>query len=238
MKKPTFKEYLKDHIKRAEKAGVTCEEFDKVKRVKTQGSFLKILADNISYLYDEKIVELKHLQFFDQKELLKVGIYITGNHSIDKGAVFIGGDVTINDVWGGTIKYVWGGTINDVRGGTINDVRGGTINDVRGGTINDVWGGTIKYVWGGTINDVWGGTIKYVWGGTIKYVWGGTINDVRGGTINDVWGGTIKYVWGGTINDVWGNIDRIGKISNLGVVKCMKENKIYVKKGKFEIVEL
>ena len=93
-----FKKYLKAHIERAEKANATCDEFQKVKRVKTQGNFLEILANNLDYLFKNKIVELEHLQFFDQKDLLKVGIYITGNHSINKDTVFVGGNATIQDV--------------------------------------------------------------------------------------------------------------------------------------------
>ena len=215
MKKETFKEYLKAHIERAEKSGATCSEFEKVKKVKSEKAFLKILAANIKYLFNKNIVELEHLQFFEQKQLLEVGIYITGNHSIEKDTVFVGGNATIQDVWGNaTIQDVWGNaTIQDVWGNaTIRNIRdNATIQDVRdNATIRNIRDNA-------TIQDVWGNA-------TIRNIWGNA---------------TIRNIWGNaTIRNIWGNAENVKNISGNAIMRSLSENKIYIKKGQFEIVEL
>ena len=103
-----FKNYLREYCERAIKAGAICPGFRKVKKVRSRKGFLKILSKNIRYLYDQKIIELKHLEFFSENELIDVGIYISGIHDISKDAVFVGGNATIQNVWDSA-------TIQDVR---------------------------------------------------------------------------------------------------------------------------
>ena len=88
-----FNEFKELIISRAKQADACQSEYKKALSAQTKEELLSVIAENASWCYSAKVIDIPTLNFYRSEELWAVGIYINYTGSVKGKCLVIGGKV-------------------------------------------------------------------------------------------------------------------------------------------------
>jgi len=216
----TFEELKEELLTRAKNAGACQSGYAMGLRSNTKADLLKAITENWFWvLRDAKIVDAEYLEDnFTEEELSQAGIYTKNTHKVIT-ASFACGSATVNAYGSATVNACGSATVKACGSATVNAYGSATVNACGSATVN-AYGSA-------TVNACGSATVKAYDSATVKACGSATVEAYDSAT--------VKAYDNSYVEDCTGNIR---PESDYAIVKDYYSHKIYIKKGKFEIIEV
>ena len=208
----TFEELKEELLTRAKNADACQSGYAMGLRSNTKADLLKAITENWFWvLRDAKIVDAEYLEDnFTEEELSQAGIYTKNTHKVIT-ASFACGSATVNAYGSATVNAYGSATVNACGSATVN-----------------AYGSA-------TVNACGSATVKAYDSATVKAYGSATVEAYDSATVKAYDSATVKAYDNSYVEDCTGNIR---PESDYAIVKDYYSHKIYIKKGKFEIIEV
>ena len=207
-----FEELKEDLLTRAKNAGACQRGYAMGLRSETKADLLMAITENWFWVFrDEKIVDAEYLEDnFTEEELLQAGIYIRGIHKV-KTSSFACGSATVKAYDSATVEAYGSATV-------------------------EAYGSaTVKAYGSATVKAYGSATVEAYDSATVKAYGSATVKACGSATVEAYDSATVKACGNSYVEDCIGNIR---PQSDYAIVKDYYSHKIYIKKGKFEIIEV
>ena len=223
-----FEELKEDLLTRAKNAGACQKGYVMGLRSETKADLLKAITENWFWVFrDTKIVDTEYLEDnFTEEELLQAGIYIRGIHEA-KASSFACGSATVKACGSATVKACDSATVKAYGSATVKACDSATVEAYDSATVKACGSATVK-----AYNSA---TVKACDSATVKACDSATVKAYDSATVKACDSATVEAYGNSYVEDCIGNIR---PQSNYAIVKDYYNHKIYIKKGKFEIIEV
>ena len=224
----TFEELKEELLTRAKNAGACQSGYAMGLRSNTKADLLKAITENWFWvLRDAKIVDAEYLEDnFTEEELSQAGIYTKNTHKVIT-ASFACGSATVN-AYGSA-------TVNAYGSATVNACGSATVKAYGSATVKACGSATVKAYDSATVKAYDSATVKAYGSATVKAYDSATVKACGSATVEAYDSATVKAYDNSYVEDCTGNIR---PESDYAIVKDYYSHKIYIKKGKFEIIEV
>ena len=208
----TFEELKEELLTRAKNAGACQSGYAMGLRSNTKADLLKAITENWFWvLRDAKIVDAEYLEDnFTEEELSQAGIYTKNTHKVITASFACGS---------ATVEAYNSATVNACDSATVKAYGSATVNACGSATVKACGSATVKAYDSATVNAYDSATVKAYDSATVKACGSAT----------------VKAYDDSYIEDCTGNIR---PESDYAIVKDYYNHKIYIKKGRFEIIEV
>ena len=208
----TFEELKEELLTRAKNADACQSGYAMGLRSNTKADLLKAITENWFWvLVEAKIVDAEYLEDnFTEEELSQAGIYTKNTHKV-RTASFACGSATVEAYDGATVKACGSATVKACGSATV-----------------EAYGSA-------TVEAYDGATVKACGSATVEAYDGATVKACGSATVEAYDGATVEAYENSYVEDCTGNIR---PESDYAIVKDYHNHKIYIKKGKFEIIEI
>ena len=215
-----FEELKEDLLTRAKNAGACQRDYAMGLRSETKADLLIAITENWFWVFrDEKIVDAEYLEDnFTEEELLQAGIYIRGIHKV-KTSSFAFGSATVEAFGSATVEAY----------------DSATVEAFGSATVKAFGSATVKAFGSATVEAFDSATVKAYDSATVKAFGSATVEAYDSATVKAYDSATVKAFGNSYVEDCIGNIR---PQSDYAIVKDYYSHKIYIKKGKFEIIEV
>ena len=216
----TFEELKEDLLTRAKNAGACQRGYAMGLRSETKADLLIAITENWFWVFrDEKIVDAEYLEDnFTEEELLQAGIYIRGIHKV-KTSSFAFGSATVKAYGSATVEAF----------------DSATVEAFGSATVKAFGSATVKAYGSATVEAFDSATVKAFGSATVKAYGSATVEAFGSATVKAYGSATVEAFDNSYVEDCIGNIR---PQSDYAIVKDYYGHKIYIKKGKFEIIEV
>ena len=207
-----FEELKEDLLTRAKNAGACQRDYAMGLRSETKADLLIAITENWFWVFrDEKIVDAEYLEDnFTEEELLQAGIYIRGIHKV-KTSSFAFGSATVEAFGSATVEAYGSATVEAFDSATVKAFDSATVKAFGSATVEAYDSATVKAFGSATVEAYDSATVKAYDSATVKAFGNSYVEDCIG---------------------------NIRPQSDYAIVKDYYSHKIYIKKGKFEIIEV
>ena len=207
-----FEELKEDLLTRAKNAGACQRDYAMGLRSETKADLLIAITENWFWVFrDEKIVDAEYLEDnFTEEELLQAGIYIRGIHKVK------------------TSSFAFGSA-------TVEAFGSATVEAYDSATVEAFGSATVKAFGSATVKAFGSATVEAFDSATVKAFGSATVEAYDSATVKAYDSATVKAFGNSYVEDCIGNIR---PQSDYAIVKDYYSHKIYIKKGKFEIIEV
>ena len=208
----TFEKLKKELLTRAKNVDACQSGYAMGLRSNTKADLLKAITENWFWvLEDAKIVDAEYLEDnFTEEELSQAGIYTKNTHEV-RTASFACGSATVKACGSATVKACGSATVKAYDSATVNACGSATVKACGSATV------------------------KACGSATVKAYDSATVNACGSATVEAYDSATVKAYENSYVEDCTGNIR---PESDYAIVKDYYNHKIYIKKGKFEIIEI
>ena len=208
----TFEELKKDLLERAKKHNACQDGYRMGLNAKSKQDLLKAITDNWYWvLSTSKMIDANYLEEnFTEEELTEAGIYTRKEHTSNAKS-FACGSATVKACGSATVKACDSATVEAYDSATVKAYDSATVKACDSATVKACDSATVKAYGSATVKAYGSATVKAYGSATVE-------------AYNN------SYV-----EDCTGNINTV---SDHGIVKDYYNHKIYIKKGKFEIIEI
>ena len=215
-----FEELKEDLLTRAKNAGACQRGYAMGLRSETKADLLMAITENWFWVFrDEKIVDAEYLEDnFTEEELLQAGIYIRGIHKV-KTSSFACGSATVEAYGSATVEAYGSATVKAYDSATVKACGSATVEAYGSATVEAYDSATVKAYGSATVEAYDSATVKACGSATVEAYDSAT----------------VKACGNSYVEDCIGNIR---PQSDYAIVKDYYSHKIYIKKGKFEIIEV
>ena len=216
----TFEELKEELLTRAKNAGACQSGYAMGLRSNTKADLLKAITENWFWvLRDAKIVDAEYLEDnFTEEELSQAGIYTKNTHKVIT-ASFACGSATVKACDSATVKACDSATVEAYDSATVKACDSATVEAYNSATVKAYDSATVKAYDSATVEAYDSATVKAYDSATVKAYDSAT----------------VKAYDDSYIEDCTGNIR---PESDYAIVKDYYNHKIYIKKGRFEIIEV
>ena len=216
----TFEELKEELLTRAKNAGACQSGYAMGLRSNTKADLLKAITENWFWvLRDAKIVDAEYLEDnFTEEELSQAGIYTKNTHKV----------ITASFACGSA-------TVNAYGSATVNACGSATVKAYDSATVKACGSATVKAYDSATVNAYGSATVNACGSATVKAYDSATVKACGSATVEAYDSATVKAYDNSYVEDCTGNIR---PESDYAIVKDYYSHKIYIKKGKFEIIEV
>ena len=224
----TFEDVKEELLQRAREAGACQKGYKMGLEANSKQELLKAITANWWWvLYSVKIVDAKYLEEnFTQDELNEAGIYTCGTHEI-RTVSFACGSATV-EAYGSATVEAYGSA-------TVKAYDSATVKAYDSATVKAYVSATVKAYDSATVEAYDSATVKAYDSATVEAYDSATVEAYGSATVEAYGSATVKAYGNSYVEDITGNIRPSG---GFAIVKDYYNNKIYVKKGKFEIIEV
>ena len=224
----TFEDVKEELLQRAREAGACQNGYKMGLEANSKQELLKAITENWQWvLYIKKIVDAKYLEEnFTQDELNEAGIYTCGTHEI-RTVSFACGSATV-EAYGSATVEAYGSA-------TVKAYDSATVEAYGSATVKAYGSATVKAYDSATVEAYDSATVKAYDSATVKAYGSATVEAYGSATVKAYDSATVKAYGNSYVEDCTGNIKPSG---DYAIVKDYYTHKIYVKKGKFEIIEV
>ena len=240
----TFEELKEELLTRAKNADACQPGYAMGLRGNTKADLLKAITENWFWvLVEAKIVDAEYLEDnFTEEELSQAGIYTKNTHKV-RTASFACGSATVEAYDGATVNAYDSATVEAYDGATVNACGSATVNACGSATVNAYDSATVEAYDGATVNAYGSATVNACGSATVNAYDSATVNACGSATVKACGSATVEAYGSATVEayensyveDCTGNIR---PESDYAIVKDYHNHKIYIKKGKFEIIEI
>ena len=216
----TFEELKEELLTRAKNAGACQSGYAMGLRSNTKADLLKAITENWFWvLRNAKIIDAEYLEDnFTEEELSQAGIYTKNTHEV-RTASFACGSATVEAYGSATVEAYGSATVEAYDSATV---------EARGSA-------TVKAYDSATVEAYDSATVKAYDSATVKAYDSATVEACGKATVKACGSATVKAYDNSYVEDCTGNIR---PESDYAIVKDYYSHKIYIKKGKFEIIEV
>ena len=240
----TFEELKEELLTRAKNADACQPGYAMGLRSNTKADLLKAITKNWFWvLNDAKIVDVKYLEDnFTEEELSQAGIYTKNTHEV-RTASFACGSATVNACGSATVKAYGSATVNAYDSATVNACGSATVNAYGSATVKAYGSATVNAYDSATVNACGSATVEACGSATVEACGSATVNAYDSATVNACGSATVEAYDSATVKAYENSYvedctDNIRPESGYAIVKDYHNHKIYIKKGKFEIIEI
>jgi len=208
----TFEELKKDLLERAKKHHACQDGYSMGLNAKSKQDLLKAITDNWYWvLSTSKMIDANYLEEnFTEEELTEAGIYTRKEHASDTES-FACGYATVKACGYATVKACGYATVKAYDSATVEAYDSATVEAYDSATVE-------------AYNSA-----------TVKAYDSATVKAYDSATVEAYNSATVEACNNSYVEDCAGNINTV---SDRGIVKDYYNHKIYIKKGKFEIIEI
>ena len=220
MKQKTFEEIKEELLLRAKKAGACQIGYAMGLRSQSKADILKAITDNWSWvLRTARIVDAKYLEDnFAEEELVEAGIYTQKYHEV-KTTSFACGSATVKAYDSATVK----------------DCGSATVKAYDSATVEAYDSATVEAYGSATVKAYDSATVEACDSATVKAYGSATVEAYGSATVKACDSATVKAYENSYVEDLTGNIrPQYG----YAVIKDYYNHKIYIKKGRYQIIEI
>ena len=208
----TFEKLKEELLTRAKNAGACQSGYAMGLRSNTKADLLKAITENWFWvLRDAKIIDAEYLEDnFTEEELSQAGIYTKNTHEV-RTASFACDSATVKAYDSATVKACDSATVKAYDSATVEAYDSATVKAYDSATV------------------------KAYDSATVKAYDSATVEAYNSATVEAYDSATVKAYDDSYIEDCTGNIR---PESDYAIVKDYYNHKIYIKKGRFEIIEV
>jgi len=232
----TFEKLKEELLIRAKNAGACQSGYAMGLRSNTKADLLKAITENWFWvLRDAKIIDAEYLEDnFTEEELSQAGIYTKNTYEI-RTASFACGSATVEAYDSATVKACDSATVEAYDSATVKACDSATVKAYDSATVEACGSATVKAYDSATVKAYDSATVKACDSATVKAYDSATVEAYDSATVEAYDSATVEAYDNSYVEDCTGNIR---PESDYAIVKDYYSHKIYIKKGKFEIIEV
>ena len=208
----TFEELKKDLLERAKKHNACQDGYRMGLNAKSKQDLLKAITDNWYWVLSaSKMIDANYLENnFSEEELAEAGIYTRKEHTSNAKSFACGS-------------------------ATVKAYDSATVEACGSATVKAYGSATVKAYDSATVEAYDSATVKACDSATVEAYGSATVEACDSATVEAYGSATVEACDNSYVEDCTGNINTV---SDHGIVKDYYNHKIYIKKGKFEIIEI
>jgi len=216
----TFEKLKEELLTRAKNADACQSGYAMGLRSNTKADLLKAITENWFWVLEEaKIVDAEYLEDnFTEEELSQAGIYTKNTHEV-RTASFACGSATVKAYDSATVEACGSATVKAYGSATVKAYDSATVKAYDSATVKAYDSATVK-AYGSATVEAYGSA---------------TVEACGSATVEACGSATVKAYGNSYVEDCTGDIR---PESDYAIVKDYHNHKIYIKKGKFEIIEI
>jgi len=224
----TFEKLKEELLTRAKNAGACQSGYAMGLRSNTKADLLKAITENWFWvLRDAEIIDAEYLEDnFTEEELSQAGIYTKNTHEV-RTASFACGSATVEAYGSATVKAY--------DSATVEAYDSATVKAYGSATVKAYGSATVKAYGSATVEAYGSATVEAYGSATVEAYDSATVKAYDSATVKAYDSATVKAYDNSYVEDCTGNIR---PESDYAIVKDYHSHKIYIKKGKFEIIEV
>ena len=240
----TFEELKEDLLERAKKHNACQDGYRMGLNAKSKQDLLKAITDNWYWVLSvSKMIDANYLENnFSEEELAEAGIYTRKEH-LSNAKSFACGSATVKACGSATVKACDSATVEACDSATVKAYGSATVEAYDSATVEACGSATVKAYGSATVKACDSATVKAYDSATVEAYDSATVEAYGSATVEACDSATVKAYGSATVEacnnsyveDCTGNINTV---SDHGIVKDYYNHKIYIKKGKFEIIEI
>ena len=216
----TFEELKKDLLERAKKHNACQDGYRMGLNAKSKQDLLKAITNNWYWVLSaSKMIDANYLENnFSEEELAEAGIYTRKEHTSNAKS-FACGSATVKACGSATVKAYGSATVEAYGSATVKACGSATVKAYDSATVKAYDSATVE-AYGSATVEAYGSAKVKAYGSAKVKAYGSA---------------KVKAYDNSYVEDCTGNINTV---SDHGIVKDYYNHKIYIKKGKFEIIEI
>ena len=216
----TFEELKEDLLERAKKHNACQDGYRMGLNAKSKKDLLEAITSNWFWVFrTSKMIDANYLEDnFSEEELSEAGIYTRKEHASNTRA-FACGSATV-EAYGSA---------------TVEAYDSATVKAYGSATVKACGSATVKACGSATVKACGSATVKAYDSATVEAYGSATVKACGSATVEAYDSATVEAYDNSYVEDCTGNINTV---SDHGIVKDYYNHKIYIKKGKFEIIEI
>jgi hypothetical protein len=232
----TFEELKEELLTRAKNAGACQSGYAMGLRSNTKADLLKAITENWFWvLRNAKIIDAEYLEDnFTEEELSQAGIYTKNTHEV-RTASFACGSATVTAYDSATVKACGSATVEAYGSATVKAYDSVTVEAYGSATVKAYDSVTVEAYDSATVKACGSATVEAHGSVTVKAYDSATVKACGSATVEAYGSATVTAYENSYVEDCTGNIR---PESDYAIVKDYHNHKIYIKKGKFEIIEV
>ena len=216
----TFEELKKDLLERAKKHNACQDGYRMGLNAKSKQDLLKAITNNWYWVLSaSKMIDANYLENnFSEEELAEAGIYTRKEHTSNAKS-FACGSATVEAYGSATVEAYGSATVEAYDSATVKAYNSATVKAYNSATVEACDSAKVE---------------AYD-SATVKAYDSATVEAYDSAKVEAYGSATVKAYDNSYVEDCTGNINTV---SDHGIVKDYYNHKIYIKKGKFEIIEI
>ena len=216
----TFEELKEDLLERAKKHNACQDGYRMGLNAKSKQDLLKAITDNWYWVLSaSKMIDANYLENnFSEEELAEAGIYTRKEHTSNAKSFACGS-----------------ATVKAYGSATVEACDSATVEACDSATVKACGSATVEACGSATVEACDSATVKAYGSATVKAYGSATVEAYDSATVEAYDSATVEACDNSYVEDCTGNINTV---SDHGIVKDYYNHKIYIKKGKFEIIEI
>ena len=236
MEQKTFEEIKEELLLRAKKAGACQIGYAMGLRSQCKADILKAITDNWSWvLRTARIVDAEYLEDnFDEEDLAEAGIYTQKYHEVTTTS-FACGSATVKAYDSATVKACDSATVEAYDSATVEACGSATVKAYDSATVKACDSATVEAYDSATVEAYDSATVKAYDSATVEAYGSATVKAYGSATVKACGSATVKAYENSYVEDLTGNIR---PQSGYAVIKDYYNHKIYIKKGRYQIIEV
>ena len=232
----TFEELKEDLLERAKKHHACQDGYSMGLNAKSKQDLLKAITDNWYWVLSaSKMIDANYLENnFSEEELAEAGIYTRKEHTSNAKS-FACGSATVKAYGSATVEACGSATVKAYDSATVKAYDSATVKAYDSATVEAYDSATVKAYGSATVKAYGSATVEACDSATVEACDSATVEAYGSATVEAYGYATVKAYDNSYVEDCTGNINAV---SDHGIVKDYYNHKIYIKKGKFEIIEI
>ena len=232
----TFEELKEDLLERAKKHNACQDGYRMGLNAKSKQDLLKAITDNWYWVLSaSKMIDANYLENnFSEEELAEAGIYTRKEHTSNAKS-FACGSATVKAYGSATVEACGSATVEAYGSATVEACGSATVEAYDSATVEAYDSATVEAYDSATVEAYGSATVEACGSATVKAYDSATVKAYGSATVEACGSATVKAYDNSYVEDCTGNINTV---SDHGIVKDYYDHKIYIKKGKFEIIEI
>ena len=240
----TFEELKEDLLERAKKHNACQDGYRMELNAKSKQDLLKAITDNWYWVLSvSKMIDANYLENnFSEEELAEAGIYTRKEHLSNAKSFACGsatvkacGSATVEACDSATVEACDSATVEAYGSATVEAYGSATVEAYDSATVEAYGSATVKAYDSATVEACGSATVKAYGSATVEAYDSATVKAYGSATVEAYGSATVEACNNSYVEDCTGNINTV---SDHGIVKDYYNHKIYIKKGKFEIIEI
>ena len=232
----TFEELKEDLLERAKKHHACQDGYRMGLNAKSKQDLLKAITNNWYWVLSaSKMIDANYLENnFSEEELAEAGIYTRKEHTSNAKS-FACGSATVEAYGSATVEACGSATVEAYDSATVEAYGSATVEAYGSATVEACGSATVKAYDSATVKAYESATVEAYESATVEAYDSATVEAYGSATVEAYDSATVEAYNNSYVEDCTGNINTV---SDHGIVKDYYNHKIYIKKGKFEIIEI